>query len=224
MYLVATPIGNLKDLTLRAREILGSAPLVAAEDTRHTLKLLSAHGIRTRMVSFHAHNERSRLDGLMDHLRRGQDLALVTDSGMPGVSDPGFLLVRAAVEAAIPVVPIPGPCAAVTALAASGLPCDCFYFEGFLPSRGAARRRRLAQLAAMDATMIFYESPIRLVRTLTDAIDMLGGERRAVVAREMTKIHEEFSRGSLDQLCRDYSTRAAVRGECVLLIEGNPGR
>ena len=219
LYIVATPIGNLEDLTQRALGVLRKVDLVACEDTRHTRKLLNHFSINTKTISYHEHNERERATELCELLQAGKNVALVSDAGTPLMSDPGFRIVRAAIERNIPIVPIPGPVAFVTALTGSGLPPDEFFFSGFLPSRSAARRTKLIQLRDSAATLVFYEAPHRIAATLQDALDVLG-DRDAVVARELTKIHEEFARGSLSELAGRFSGAGTVRGEIVLLISG----
>jgi 16S rRNA (cytidine1402-2'-O)-methyltransferase len=217
LYVVATPIGNLADITHRALQVLTKVDVIACEDTRHTHKLLQHYGIATKTVSYHEHNEKQRSEQLIDSLQRGSDVAVVSDAGTPAISDPGFRLVRAAIENDISVVPVPGPSALITALVATGLPTDEFFFAGFLPSRTGARQSRLRELASIPATLIFYESPHRLAGTLKDAHSILG-EREAVVARELTKLHEELRRGKLSDLAEHYS-REEVRGEVVLVID-----
>ncbi len=218
LYLVATPIGNLEDITRRAVRVLGEVELVACEDTRRTRALLEHFGLKTPTTSYHEHNERVRTEELVTRLRRGARLALVSDAGTPAVSDPGFRLVRACVEAGVEVVPVPGASALLAALVASGLPTDEFYFGGFLPSRAQARRARLARLRELPATLVFYEAPHRIAHLLADAREMLG-ERRAAVGRELTKMHEEFARGSLSELAERFSGAGAARGEFVLVID-----
>jgi 16S rRNA (cytidine1402-2'-O)-methyltransferase len=218
LYLVSTPIGNLEDVTRRALRVLSEADLVACEDTRHTRKLLDHYGIKTRAVSYHEHNERERAEELSARLAAGESVALVSDAGTPAVSDPGFRLVRAAVERGIAVVPVPGPAAFVAALVASGLPTDEFYFGGFLPARAVARRARLAGLRALQATLVFYEAPHRIRETLRDARETLG-EREAAVARELTKLHEEIARGRLSELAARFDDEGRARGEMVLVID-----
>lgn len=217
LYLVATPIGNLADITLRALEILKNVALIACEDTRHTRKLLQHYGIATKTVSYHEHNEQQRATELIEILKRGDDVAVVSDAGTPAISDPGFRLVRAAIENDISVVPVPGPSALISALTAAGLPTDEFFFGGFLPARANARRTRLAELRGVPGTLVFYEAPHRLSETLKDAYETLG-EREAVVARELTKLHEEIRRGRLSELAEHYATEEP-RGEIVLLID-----
>ncbi|MDT5262920.1 MAG: rRNA (cytidine1402-2-O)-methyltransferase, partial [Acidobacteriota bacterium] len=218
LYLVATPIGNLEDVTRRALRVLAEADVVACEDTRRTRTLLEHFGIRARTVSYHEHNERERATELAAVLEGGASVALVSDAGTPGINDPGFRLVRACVERGLRVVPVPGPTAFVAALTASGLPTDEFYFGGFLPSRTHARRERLASVRALRATLVFYETPHRIAHALSDAREVLG-EREAAVARELTKIHEEIVRGRLGELAARFSVEGAARGEMVLVID-----
>jgi len=218
LYLVATPIGNLADITHRALQILKDVELIACEDTRHTRKLLQHYGITTKTVSYHEHNEQQRAAELIDLLQQGSDLAVVSDAGTPSISDPGFRLVRAAIENEIAVVPVPGPSALISALVAAGLPTDEFFFAGFLPSRSNARRARLTELRSVPGSLIFYEAPHRLAATLADALEMLG-EREAVVARELTKVHEEIRRARLSELAAHYANEENARGEIVVLID-----
>ena len=220
LYLVATPIGHLADITHRALQVLNDVDLIACEDTRHTHKLLNHYGITTKTISYHEHNEQQRATELIDRLKQGTNIALVSDAGTPSISDPGFRLVRAAIENDIPIVPIPGPSALITALIAAGLPTDEFFFAGFLPARANARRTRLSEVQSVPGTLIFYEAPHRLAETLKDAYEILG-EREAVVARELTKLHEEIRRGRLSELTADYADRTDIRGEIVLLIDRN---
>ena len=216
LYLVATPIGNLEDITVRAIRVLKEADLVACEDTRQTQKLLQHYGIHKELISYHAHNELTRAPELVIQLEEGAQVALVSDAGMPVVSDPGHRLVVLCLRHHIPVVPIPGPSAFVAALAASGLPTEEFLFVGFLPSRAGARRKKLDELKSEPRAIVLYEAPHRLADTLADAAEILGA-RHAVVAREITKIHEEFLRGSLGEL-RDAARQREPRGEITLLI------
>jgi 16S rRNA (cytidine1402-2'-O)-methyltransferase len=216
LYLVATPIGNLEDITLRAVRVLKEADLIACEDTRQTQKLLQHYGIHKEMVSYHEHNELTRAPELVIQLEQGAEVALVSDAGMPVVSDPGYRLVAQCLRHHIPVIPIPGPSAFVAALAASGLPTEEFLFVGFLPSRAGARRKKLEALKAEPRVVVLYEAPHRLAETLSDAAEILGS-RPAVVAREVTKIHEEFLRGSLAEL-RDAARKRTPRGEITLVI------
>src|SRR5215204_1077931 len=220
LYLVATPIGNLADITHRALQILKDVDLIACEDTRHTHKLLQHYGITTRTISYHEHNEQQRSAHLIDLLKQGSNVAVVSDAGTPSISDPGFRLVRAAIESEIPVVPVPGPSALISALIAAGLPTDEFFFAGFLPPRSNARRARLSELRSVPGTLIFYEGPHRLAATLKDAYEILG-ERETVVARELTKMHEEIRRGRLSELTSHYENDENVRGEIVVLIDRN---
>jgi len=224
LYLVATPIGNLEDITVRAIRVLKEADLVACEDTRQTQKLLQHYGIHKELVSYHAHNELTRAPELVIQLEEGAQVALVSDAGTPVVSDPGHRLVVLSLRHHIPVVPIPGPSAFVAALAASGMPTEEFLFVGFLPSRAGARRKKLDELKSEPRALVLYEAPHRLADTLADAAEILGS-RHAVVAREITKIHEEFLRGSLGEL-RDAARQREPRGEITLLIgpavEGEP--
>jgi 16S rRNA (cytidine1402-2'-O)-methyltransferase len=223
LYVVATPIGNLGDISARAREILAGVSAVAAEDTRHSGRLLRELGLERPLVSLHEHNERARVAELVSRLRAGESIALVSDAGTPLVSDPGYLLVAASVEAGITVTPVPGPSAAIAALSASGLPCDRFCFEGFLPARASARRRRLAELAAEPRTLVLYEAPHRLAECLADLAAACGPSRRACVARELTKRFESFYRGSLGELAgRAKAEPDLARGESVILVEGAP--
>jgi 16S rRNA (cytidine1402-2'-O)-methyltransferase len=220
LYLVATPIGNLADITHRALQILKDVDLIACEDTRHTHKLLQHYGINTKTVSYHEHNEQQRTAQLVDQLKQGNDIAVVSDAGTPSISDPGFRLVRAAIENDVRVVPVPGPSALISALIAAGLPTDEFFFAGFLPSRSNARRTRLNKLRAVPGTLIFYEAPHRLATTLKDAYEILG-EREAAVARELTKLYEEIKRGRLSELSSYFEDNDKARGEIVVLIDRN---
>lgn len=221
LYIVATPIGNLEDITLRALRVLKEADLIAAEDTRHTRALLNHYGIETELTSYHEHNERTKAHALAERLKRGERIALVSDAGTPTLSDPGYRLVREAVEAGVPVVPVPGASALTAVLSVSGLPTDRFAFEGFLPAKKAQRRERLRGLREEKRTLIFYEAPHRLQESLQDLIDILG-EREAVLGREITKIHEEFIRGRLSELKARVADRE-VRGEITLVVMGAAG-
>ena len=218
LYLCATPIGNLDDLSFRAVAIFKKVSLIAAEDTRHTRKLTSRFDIHCPLTSYHEHNKVRKGPELLEKLRAGQDVALVSDAGMPGISDPGEDLVRLAVQAGITVTPIPGPCAAVTALTASGLPTGSFVFAGFLPKQASARRERLLVLRDYPETLIFYESPHQLLRTLEELQTVLG-DRQAVIGRELTKLHEEFRRGRLSELAARFREQAP-RGEFVVMVAG----
>jgi len=223
LYVVATPIGNLQDLTLRAAEVLGRVELVACEDTRHTGKLLHHHGIKTRTVSCHEHNERERVPQLLKHLKEGADLAIVTDAGTPGLSDPGFRLVRAARAEGVRVETVPGPSAVVAALSVSGLPTDAFTFIGFLPARKSARHKALLGLAAEPRTLVFYEAPHRLQAALEDMVEVLGGDRPCFLARELTKIHEEHLEGTLREMALRFAGLEQVKGEVTLVVGGPAG-
>jgi 16S rRNA (cytidine1402-2'-O)-methyltransferase len=218
LYVVATPIGNLEDITLRALRVLREVAIVACEDTRHTRVLLTHFAIATKTVSYHDHNARERAPELLARLEAGDDVALVSDAGTPGVSDPGYRLVSGAAERSIRVVPVPGPTAAIAALSASGLPTDQFLFAGFLPPKSGARRRRLEELARERATLVFYEAPHRIADTILDLREVLG-DRRAVAARELTKMHEEILRGTVSDVA-DALDAGRQRGEFVLLVEG----
>lgn len=221
LYLIATPIGNLEDITLRALRLLREVDFIACEDTRHTQKLLNHFDIKTRTISYHEHNEHARAAELCELLLQGKNIALVSDAGTPVINDPGFRLVRAAIDANVQVVSIPGAVAFITALIASGLPTDQIFFGGFLPVKAHARRERLTKLRALDATLIFYEAPHRLAATLADAREILG-DRACVVARELTKLHEEFARGTLSKFAAKFSDGQTARGEFVLLIDRTP--
>src|SRR5215204_2578556 len=218
LYLVATPIGNLADITHRAVQVLNDVDLIACEDTRHTHKLLNHYGIDTKTISYHEYNDQQRAADLIERMKQGSNIAVVSDAGTPSISDPGFRLVRAAIESEIPVVPVPGPSALISALIAAGLPTDEFFFAGFLPPRSNARRARLSELRSVPGTLIFYEGPHRLAATLKDAYEILG-EREAVVARELTKMHEEIRRGRLSELTSHYENDENARGEIVVLID-----
>ena len=219
LYVVATPLGNLQDITFRALDVLREVALVACEDTRRTARLLQAHGIRTPMTSYFEHNERFKTGRILEALRSGRDVALVSDAGTPGISDPGYRLVREARAEGLPVIPVPGPNAAVAALSVSGLPTDRFLFVGFLPHKAQARRRALEELAAVPATLVFYESPVRVVAALADMLEALG-DRGAFLCREATKIHEEYARGTLAEIRALLAARGAVKGEVVLVVSG----
>jgi 16S rRNA (cytidine1402-2'-O)-methyltransferase len=219
LYVVAVPIGNLDDLSPRARTVLAAAAAVAAEDTRHFATLARHHGIGTRAVSYHDHNEHERTPELIGRLRAGDDIALVTDAGMPLISDPGYRLLRAAIDASVPITVVPGPSALTTALAASGLPPHPFRFIGFLPRTSSARRAALGAIATDEATLVGFEAPHRLVATLLDALDVLG-DRMACLGRNLTKPHERYDRGSLSQLLERLAAEGEVRGECTFVIAG----
>jgi 16S rRNA (cytidine1402-2'-O)-methyltransferase len=222
LYIVGTPIGNLDDITLRAIQTLQGVDLIAAEDTRHTGKLLQHFQITTPQMSYHEHNKRSRQDELLERLKKGATIALVSDAGMPGISDPGYELVKAAIDAEISVIPIPGVTAALTALTASGLSTDRFVFEGFLPAKGKERRDRLDFLKIETRTLIFYEAPHRLLETLSDLANVLGENRQIVLARELTKLHEEFWRGTIQEAIALYAANREPKGEFTLVVAGTP--
>lgn len=219
LYLVSTPIGNLEDITLRAISVLKSVDLIACEDTRHTGRLLNHFGISKPTVSYHEHNEQARADELVQHLLAGKSVAIVTDAGTPGISDPAYRIVLAAIENGITVVPIPGAVALIAGLVASGLPTDSFLFAGFLPAKKMARRTRLAELKAERTTLVFYEAPHRIRETLIDALEVLG-DRQSSLARELTKLHEQFIRGKLSELGAHFDTNQP-RGEMTLVIAGS---
>jgi len=218
LLIVATPIGNLEDLTPRARRALGEADRVACEDTRHTGRLLQALGLKKRLVSLHEHNERRRIPELLAALEAGETIAVASDAGTPLVSDPGFPLVRAAIEAGHRVEPIPGPSALLAALVASGLPPHPFTFAGFAPPKSGRRRRFWKELDALGHTVVVYESPHRLLASLDDAIAELGPDRPAAIARELTKLHEEHLRGTLVELRAELGSRSALKGEFVVVV------
>jgi 16S rRNA (cytidine1402-2'-O)-methyltransferase len=220
LYVVGTPIGNLEDITFRAVRILQTVDLIAAEDTRHTGRLLQHFQITAPQLSYHDHNSTSRIPEFLEQLGRGKAIALVSDAGMPGISDPGYELVKACVAAEILVVPIPGPSAAITALSAAGLPTEKFVFEGFLPPKKQERQKHLEFLQAEVRTIIFYEAPHRLRQTLQDLAEVLG-ERQIVLARELTKLHEEFWRGSIEDAITHYTERQP-QGEYTLVVAGLP--
>lgn len=220
--MVATPIGNRGDFSARARQVLEDADLVLAEDTRRTRPLLRDIGIRTPLLALHDHNERARVADLVARLRGGESLALVSDAGTPLISDPGFVLVRAALEAGVRVSPVPGPCAAVAALSVAGIPTDRFVFEGFLPAKRTARRKVLETLRAEPRTLVFYESVHRIGEVLADLVDVFGGARRACIARELTKIHETVYTGTLSELgALAKADDDMARGEIVLVLAGS---
>ena len=215
LYIVSTPIGNLEDITLRALRILKETSLIAAEDTRLTRRLLTHYNILTPTVSYYEHNRFARIPKIIDRLNAGKDVAVVTDAGTPGISDPAYKLIRAAIEIGSRIEAIPGPSASITALTASGLPTDCFIFEGFLP-RKKGRKAKLTRLSTIEATIIFYESPKRIVRTLKDILEFMG-DRPAVIGRELTKLHEEMIRGNVSKLLSHF-TKITPRGEFVIMI------
>src|SRR5208282_2169758 len=218
LYLVATPIGNLEDITLRALRVLKEVDVIACEDTRQTQKLLNHYGITTRTVSYHEHNEMTRAAELVKDLQEGTSVALVTDAGMPGISDPGFRLISLAIRHHLPVVPIPGASAFLAALVAGGLPTDSFRFSGFLPAKSGERRAALEAIKASPRTQVFYEAPHRIVEALLDLVEVLGDARHVVIAREVTKLHEEFLRGRAGEVLETLKSRDGVKGEITLLI------
>jgi 16S rRNA (cytidine1402-2'-O)-methyltransferase len=218
LFVVGTPIGCLEDVTLRALRILKAADLIACEDTRQTQKLLNHYSIRSRTVSYHQHNEMTRAPELVIQMEQGVDIALVTDAGMPVISDPGYRLVHLAIRHNIPVIPVPGAAAFVAALAASGLPVEKFRFLGFLPSKKGARRKALEELKEATKTLVFYEAPHRVLEMLKDVRDVLG-DRQVVVAREVTKLHEEFVRGSASEVLARLKQKP-VKGEITVLVGG----
>jgi 16S rRNA (cytidine1402-2'-O)-methyltransferase len=222
LYVVATPIGNLEDITHRALRVLEQVDLIACEDTRQTQKLLEHYGIKTRTISYHEHNESERAAELAEYFAEGKNIAVVSDAGTPGVSDPGYRVITEAIRGGVPVVPIPGPAAFVAALVASGLPTDSFRFEGFVPAKQGQRRTTLESLRGAEQTLVFYEAPHRIEETLQDILATLGASRRVVIAREVTKIHEEFLRGTAEELLSRVRERPP-KGEIVLLIAKSEG-
>jgi 16S rRNA (cytidine1402-2'-O)-methyltransferase len=218
LYLVATPIGNLEDITLRALRVLKEVDVIACEDTRQTQKLLNHYAIATRTTSYHEHNEMTKSEELVKEMQEGASVALVTDAGMPGISDPGYRLVALAIRHQVPVVPVPGASAFLAALVASGLPTDSFCFSGFLPAKRGERRTVLEGVKNSPRTQVFYEAPHRIVESLEDVCEVLGAGRQVVVAREVTKIHEEFLRGRAGEVLETLKKREAVKGEITLLI------
>ncbi|MCE2699218.1 MAG: 16S rRNA (cytidine(1402)-2'-O)-methyltransferase [Nostocales cyanobacterium LE14-WE4] len=221
LYIVATPIGNLEDMTFRAVRILQAVDMIAAEDTRHTGRLLQHFQVKTPQISYHEHNSHSRIPELLEHLQYGKAIALVSDAGMPGISDPGYELIKACIDNGITVVPIPGASAVITALSAAGLPTDRFIFDGFLPAKSQQRQKYLESLQGESRTLVFYESPHRLRDTLADLGTVLGSDRSLVIARELTKLYEEFWRGTIEDAIADYTQREP-QGEYTLLVAGNP--
>ena len=230
LFLVATPIGNLEDITLRALRTLKEVDLIACEDTRQTQKLLNHYEITTRTTSYHEHNELTKSAELVKQMQEGASVALVTDAGMPGISDPGYRLITLAIRHHIPVIPIPGASAFLAALVASGLPTDSFRFGGFLPAKRGERRTVLESIRTSRGTQVFYEAPHRIIEALSDVVEVLGANRHVVVAREITKLHEEFLRGSANEVLEALKLRQTVKGEITLLIgkaeeeaPGSPG-
>jgi 16S rRNA (cytidine1402-2'-O)-methyltransferase len=218
LYLVATPIGNLEDITLRALRVLKEVDVIACEDTRQTQKLLNHYAITTRTTSYHEHNEMTRAAELVKELQEGASVALVTDAGMPGISDPGYRLISLAIRHHVPVVPIPGASAFLAALVASGLPTDSFRFSGFLPAKRGERRAALGAIKTSPRTQVFYEAPHRVVEALEDVVEVLGESRHVVIAREVTKLYEEFLRGRAGEVLQMLKSRDVVKGEITLLI------
>jgi 16S rRNA (cytidine1402-2'-O)-methyltransferase len=218
LYLVGTPIGNLEDITLRALRVLKEVDVIACEDTRQTQKLLNHYAIRTRTTSYHEHNEATKAVELVNQMRQGASIALVTDAGMPGISDPGYRLIKLAIQQCVPVVPIPGASAFLAALVASGLPTDSFRFSGFLPAKRGERRAALEAVKSSPRTLVLYETPHRVVEALEDVVEILGESRLVVIAREVTKLHEEFLRGRATEVLENLKSRDAVKGEITLLL------
>jgi 16S rRNA (cytidine1402-2'-O)-methyltransferase len=219
LYLVSTPIGNLEDITLRALRVLKEVNLIACEDTRHTRRLLDHFGIHKPAISYHEHNEQDRATELVQRMLGGESIAIVTDAGTPGISDPAYRIVTAAIEKGIAVVPVPGAVALIAGLIASGLPTDSFLFAGFLPHKKMARRTRLEELKPQRTTLVFYEAPHRIRETLADALECFG-DRQAAIARELTKLHEQFIRGKLSEIAEHFKTHEP-RGEMTLVIAGS---
>jgi 16S rRNA (cytidine1402-2'-O)-methyltransferase len=220
LYVVATPIGNVDDLSPRARDVLATTAIIAAEDTRHTRGLLSRIGVESRLIAYHEHNEEQRLPELLARLEGGDSVALVSDAGTPLISDPGWRLVNAAQSVGLDVVPVPGPCAAIVALSAAGLPTDHFVFEGFLPRRDGARTERLAKLQREERTVVLYEAVHRIAATMAALVQAFGGERRAAIARELTKVHEQICVGTLAALAARLETDIPLLGEFVVIVAG----
>lgn len=220
LYVVGTPIGNIDDLSPRARDVLAKADVIAAEDTRHTRGLLSRIGVESRLIAYHEHNEAERVPALLGHMNRGATVALVSDAGTPLISDPGWRLVNAAQAQRIAVIPVPGPCAAIAALSVAGLPTDHFVFEGFLPRRQGARAERLEQLRREPRTIVFYEAVHRVTETMTALRTAFGDERRAALARELTKAHEQLATGTLAELAARLDSSIPLLGEFVFVVAG----
>jgi len=220
LYIIPTPVGNLEDITFRAVRILKEVSLILAEDTRNTARLLKHYEIKTPLISHHKFNEHKQVDKIADRINRGEDIALVSDAGTPGISDPGFLLTKTCVERGIPTECLPGATAFVPALVNSGLPCDRFCFEGFLPQK-KGRNKRLNALVDEKRTIVFYESPYRVVKALNQMGDVLGKDRLACVAREISKVFEEYKRGTLEELA-EYYTEKGIKGEVVIIVAGTP--
>lgn len=222
LYVVATPIGHHDDITLRALKVLGEVDLIAAEDTRKTRRFLARHGISNRLVSYHEHNEAERTPQLIARIKSGESVALVSNAGTPTVSDPGYRLVEAAAASNLNIIPVPGACAATAVLSVAGMPTDAFIFIGFLTKKKVKRWRQLNELASQPRTLIFYESPKRILALLNEIIDVMG-DRRSVLGREITKLHEEIIRGRLSDIAERLKARGEIKGECTLLVAGNGG-
>ncbi len=220
LYLVATPIGNLKDITYRAVEILNEVDLVLCEDTRRARKLLNHYTIRAHLKTYHDHNKEQRTPEILKRLKNGEEIALITDAGTPGIADPGYYLTSRAIAEKIPVAPVPGASALTAALSASGLPTDKFTFCGFVPRKSGKRRKLLESLSSMEMTVILYESPYRVLKTLQCIVEVFGAERDVVIARELTKIYEEFIRGTAPEVLEELANRSSIKGEFVILISG----
>jgi 16S rRNA (cytidine1402-2'-O)-methyltransferase len=219
LYIVATPIGNLEDMTYRAVKVLMDVDLIAAEDTRHSKRLLDHYGIKSRLISYHEHNEIKKAPHLIQQIKDGINIALISDAGTPAISDPGYLLVSAAAKEKIPIIPIPGCSAAIAGLSISGLPTDSFIFYGFLPKKQQKQKTTLEEIKAQKATLIFYESPRRITKLIKNCISIFG-DREACLAREITKFHEEYVRGTLSYIHEKLEQRDSVKGECALFIHG----
>lgn len=219
LYLIPTPIGNMGDLTERSLEIIKEVEIIACEDTRHSGGLLNKIGIKKKLISYHEYNEVPRAEQLIDILKQGTSVGIISDAGSPGISDPAYRVVRAAIDNNITVIPLPGANSIIPALTASGLPTDRFFFEGFLPNKSGARKTRLGKLLDFPHTLIFFESPHRIVKSLNDLLEVFG-DRRACVAREITKLHEEFIRGTISEILENIGK--TIKGEIVIVIEGSP--
>ena len=217
LYIVATPIGNLEDITFRALRVLKEADIIAAEDTRHTQKLLNKFDIHTPLTSYHDHNKEEKAPVLVSRLLEGRNVALVSDAGTPGISDPGYFLINLAIDQKVPIVPIPGATAAIAALSVSGLPTDRFVFEGFLPNKHTARLKRLEELTKEERTLIFYEAPHRILQALDDMLAVLG-DRKAVLTRELTKVHEQVIRGTLSEVKKNLEA-GSMKGEFTIILQ-----
>ena len=219
LYIVATPIGNLEDITFRAVKVLKQVDLIAAEDTRHSKKLLSHYAIKTKLVSCHEHNEINKTPQFITHLKNGLDIALISDAGTPSISDPGYKLVAAVAKEKLPIIPIPGCSAAIAGLSVSGLPTDSFLFLGFLPKKQQKQRQAIKAITNQSATLIFYESPRRIIALIKNMRDIMG-DRKACLAREITKLHEEYIRGNLSDIQKTLEEKEIIKGECSLFVQG----